>query len=367
MVQAKSSKSYKKIARDSNSTSIKDIKVKNVVATADTNNNYNVVLPYGTDLSLLTSSDINVTTTDSNATVSTITTNNNGVTWNVTVTASDKKTSLTYVINVTLKENPISLNSEPILGNNLSNEKASFTLDFSAINTTTLNVGNGKSYYMESNSNGNILCRSNTVSYSSGDKVAALVKAFDGLTLSCNSTSMKISNYQLSVDPKNSKVLIATAEDYGDKTSEFTTLNLGNKDNLKINLAMNPNIDFVDTTITSKGSKAEYGTATFNVDGTDVIENSKITALGKTFTIKYEITPTDSSKIDPSVLYMGTSLYTSEDVIDKLIEKLSSDETFDVTKVGSGNSAKIQFKEKESKRATSTIDTLKNLLSYSIN
>lgn len=365
MVQAKSSNSYKKIARNSNDTSIKGIKVKNVVATLKANNQYNVELPYGTDLSSLTSLDINVTTTDSNASVSTATTNNNGATWNVTVTASDKKTSLTYVINVTIKENPISLNSEPILGNNLDNAKASFTLDFSTINTKTLPVGNGSRYYMESNSSKDILCTSNTVSDSSGDKIAALVKAFDGLTL--KNSALKISNYKLSVDPKNSHVLIATAEDYGDKDSEFTKLNLGNKDNLKINLAGYPDIDFVDTTITSKGSKAEYGTAIFNVDSTRIIENSKITALGKTFTIKHEIAPTDPSKNDLSVLYMGTSPYTSENVIDKLIEKLSSDVTFDVTKVGSGNSAKIQFKEKESTRATSTIDILKNLLSYSSN
>lgn len=123
--------------------------------------------------------------------------------------------------------------------------------------------------------------------------------------------------------------------------------------------------DPLDMTIIQEGAKAEAGTITFNLDGDKLNDGGKITAAGREFIIRAEDKPTNPADIEENALYMGTSTYNSENVIDKIIDKLSTNDTYHVSKIGSGNSAQIKFMEKDDKRYTcKTEQQLKDLLRY---
>ncbi|MBY0221668.1 hypothetical protein [Sporosarcina aquimarina] len=87
----------------SDDASVTEVKVDGVQATVDPTNAevYNVELPSGTDLTALTAADVVATATDSEATVATATTADNGTTWIVEVEAEDG-TKVTYTINITV-------------------------------------------------------------------------------------------------------------------------------------------------------------------------------------------------------------------------------------------------------------------------
>jgi hypothetical protein len=97
-----------------NDAGAKGVKVLNLEAAVDGQDStvYNIELPYDIGLEGLASlkaSDIVVEANDDNATVGTATTNDQGKTWTVVVTAEDKTTVVTYTINVTIEPTPINM------------------------------------------------------------------------------------------------------------------------------------------------------------------------------------------------------------------------------------------------------------------
>lgn len=81
--------------------SVSNVKINGVDAVYS-GNTYSVELPTGTNLSQITASDIVVTTTDSNATVSNIQITNGGADISWTVTAQDNVTFIDYTVHITV-------------------------------------------------------------------------------------------------------------------------------------------------------------------------------------------------------------------------------------------------------------------------
>lgn len=83
-------------------TGVKAIMVKDITAQADATDpmKYVAGVPSSIAISSITGSDIKVTPKDSNATVSTPTTTDNGVTWAFTVTAEDTSVTANYTLKV---------------------------------------------------------------------------------------------------------------------------------------------------------------------------------------------------------------------------------------------------------------------------
>lgn len=85
----------------STDASAKEVKVKGVKGTG-ASPTFAVVLPYGSDLTKVSASDVVVTPNDDNATVGTATTTDNGTTWKVVITAEDGETTATITINMSV-------------------------------------------------------------------------------------------------------------------------------------------------------------------------------------------------------------------------------------------------------------------------
>lgn len=85
----------------SNDASAEEVKVKGVKGTGSSPS-FTVKLPYGSDLTKVSASDVVVTPKDDNATVGTATTTDSGTTWKVVITAEDGETTATITINMSV-------------------------------------------------------------------------------------------------------------------------------------------------------------------------------------------------------------------------------------------------------------------------
>lgn len=246
----------------------------------------------------------------------------------------------------------IEVNGTPKVGNTEVDTKAEFILDFSKIDTNKLPINKNTIYYLKAD-NKRLTFENRR---SGATNTVGLAQAFNNFTFNYNGNEYKI----ISITG-TSQVKIESSNQ-GNKSVDLNKL----KDNIRIGInGTSIECDPLDMTIIQQGAKSEAGTITFNLDGDKLNDGGKITAAGREFIIREENKPTNLADIEENALYMGTSTYSSENVIDKIIDKLSTNDTYDISKIGSGNSAQIKFVEKDDKRYTcKTEQQLKNLFKY---
>lgn len=246
----------------------------------------------------------------------------------------------------------IGVSGIPKVGNDDVDTKAEFIIDFSTIDTNKLPIyTNGMYYIMADNTRltfENRRCGSNDT--------IALAQSFNNMSF-----NYRGSEYSIKCISGTSQIKIEAAN----PENQIEDLNrLRNNIKVKKNGSTYESDPF-DITIIQQGAKAEAGTITFNLDGDKLNDGGKIMAAGREFIIREENKPTNPADIEENALYMGTSTYSSENVIDKIIDKLSTNDIYDISKIGSGNSAQIKFVEKNDKRYTcKTEQQLKDLFKY---
>lgn len=246
----------------------------------------------------------------------------------------------------------IGVTGTPNIGNLEVDTKAEFILDFSGIDTNKLPITTNSIYYLKAD-NKRLTLKNER---SGASDTVGLAQAFNNFTFNYNGNE-----YNIISIPGTAQIKIESSSQ-GNKSEDLNKL----KDNIRIGKnGSSMECDPLDMTIIQEGAKAEAGTITFNLDGDKLNDGGKITAAGREFIIRAEDKPTNPADIEENALYMGTSTYNSENVIDKIIDKLSTNDTYHVSKIGSGNSAQIKFMEKDDKRYTcKTEQQLKDLLRY---
>jgi hypothetical protein len=95
--------------------SVKSVSVDGTAATAGTGNTFAVVLPYGTDMTALTTSDFVINPTGYYSSVTTApSTSDSGATWTFTVTAQDGSTAVQYTVSVSVSTDPASASAADV-------------------------------------------------------------------------------------------------------------------------------------------------------------------------------------------------------------------------------------------------------------